>query len=137
MKLPMRLTYDTDPVKVKKIVKQIGLEMSEDPDLGPMLLDPPKSQGVLQMDDSAMILRVKFMAKPGEQFVLRRELLHRIRAAFAREGIHFASREVTVHVSGNAEDEKTKEAAAGAARRILDDEAERQQAAAAGAGDTR
>ncbi|MDJ0942602.1 MAG: mechanosensitive ion channel family protein [Kiloniellales bacterium] len=137
MKLPMRLTYDTDPVKVKKIVKQIGLEMSEDPDLGPMLLDPPKSQGVLQMDDSAMILRVKFMAKPGEQFVLRRELLHRIRAAFAREGITFASREVTVHVSGDAENGKTKEAAAAAARRILDDEAERQQAAAAGAGDTR
>ncbi len=138
MKLPMRLTYDTDPVKVKKIVKQIGIEMSEDPDLGPMLLDPPKSQGVLQMDDSAMILRVKFMAKPGEQFILRRELLHRIRAAFAREGITFASREVTVHVSGNAEDSKTKEAAAGAARRLLDEEAERQQAtAAAGAGDTR
>ena len=137
MKLPMRLTYDTDPVKVKKIVKQIGLEMSEDPDLGPMLLDPPKSQGVLQMDDSAMILRVKFMAKPGEQFVLRRELLHRIRAAFAREGITFASREVTVHVTGNAEENGTKEAAAAAARRVLDDEAERQQAAAAGAGDTR
>lgn len=136
MKLPMRLTYDTDPVKVKKIVKQIGQEMAQDPDLGPMLLDPPKSQGVLQMDDSAMILRVKFMAKPGEQFVLRRELLHRIRAAFEREGITFASREVTVHVTGNAESGGTKEASAAAARRILDDEAERQQAAAAGA-DTR
>ncbi len=139
MKLPMRLTYDTDPQKVKKIVKQIGLEMAEDPDLGPMLLEPPKSQGVLQMEDSAMILRVKFMAKPGEQFVLRRELLHRIRAAFEREGITFASREVTVHVSDDADkDGRTKEAAAAAARRVLDDEAERQQAAAAaGAGDTR
>ena len=125
MKLPMRLTYDTDPQKVKKIVKQIGLEMAEDPDLGPMLLEPPKSQGVLQMEDSAMILRVKFMAKPGEQFVLRRELLHRIRAAFEREGITFASREVTVHVTGNDEDEKTKEAAAAAARRALDDDAAR------------
>ncbi len=139
MKLPMRLTYDTDPQKVKKIIKQIGQEMAEHPDLGPMLLEPPKSQGVLQMEDSAMILRVKFMAKPGEQFVLRRELLHRIRAAFEREGITFASREVTVHVSDDADkDGRTKEAAAAAARRILDDEAERQQAAAAaGAGDTR
>ncbi len=125
MKLPMRLTYDTDPQKVKNIVKQIGLEMAEDPDLGPMLLEPPKSQGVLQMEDSAMILRVKFMAKPGEQFVLRRELLHRIRAAFEREGITFASREVTVHVTGNDEDENTKEAAAAAARRALDDDAAR------------
>ena len=137
MKLPLRLTFDTDPQKVKKIVKSIGQGMAEDPELGPMLLDPPKSQGVLQMEDSAMILRVKFMAKPGEQFVLRRELLHRIRAAFAEQGITFANREVTVHVTGNAETEGTKEAAAAAARRILDDEAEQLPGAAAAAGDTR
>jgi small-conductance mechanosensitive channel len=137
MKLPMRLTYDTDPQKVKTIIKQIGQEMAEDPDLGPMLLEPPKSQGVLQMEDSAMILRVKFMAKPGEQFVLRRELLHRIRAAFEQEGIQFASREVTVHVTGDADDGKTKKAAAAAARRALDDEAEQKQDAAAEAGGTR
>ena len=121
MKLPMRLAYDTDPQKVKKIIKQIGEEMTGDPELSPSLLEPPKSQGVLQMDDSAMILRVKFMARPGEQFVLRRELLHRIRAAFEREGIRFASREVTVHVSGDADEEK-REAATGAARRLLDQE---------------
>ncbi len=125
MKLPMRLTYDTNPQKVKNIVKEISAEMADDPELGPSLLEPPKSQGVLQMDDSAMILRVKFMAKPGEQFVLRRELLHRIRAAFEREGIRFASREVTVHVSGDADDDVTREAAAGAARRVLDDDAAR------------
>ncbi len=84
-----------------------------------------------------MILRVKFMAKPGEQFVLRRELLHRIRAAFEQEGIQFANREVTVHVTGDADDEKTKEVAAAAAHRVLDDEAEQEKAAAAGTGDTR
>lgn len=128
MKLPLRLTFDTDPQQVKKIIKRIGAEMQEDALMGQNLLEPPKSQGVLQMEDSAMILRVKFMAKPGEQFVLRRELLHRIRTAFAEAGIHFANREVTVHVAGGeATGEVVEQAGAAAARALLDQEAEAQQ----------
>jgi small-conductance mechanosensitive channel len=119
MKLPLRLTFDTDPQKVKKIVKRIGAELMEDDLLGNGLLEPPKSQGVVQMEDSAMILRVKFKAIPGKQFVLRRELLHRIRAAFEEEGIRFANREVTVRVSEDAPPAERVEAAAGAASRAL------------------
>ena len=70
--------------------------------IGDGLLEPPKSQGVIQMQDSAMILRVKFKAIPGKQFTIRRELLHRIRAAFEEAGIRFANREVTVRVSDDA-----------------------------------
>ena len=102
MKLPLRLTFDTDPQQVKKIVKRIGAEFMEDELLGDGLLEPPKSQGVIQMEDSAMILRVKFKAIPGRQFVIRRELLHRIRTAFEEAGIRFANREVTVRVNEDA-----------------------------------
>ena len=45
-----------------------------------------------------MIMRAKFMAKPGEQFLLRREFYTRIQQAFADNGIHFAHRKVTVAV---------------------------------------
>ncbi len=124
LKLPLRLTFDTDPQAVKKIVKRIGAEMAEDELLGPKLIEPPKSQGVIQMEDSAMILRVKFKSVPGDQFVLRRELLHRIRAAFAEAGIRFASREVTVTVNESADAADRVEAAAAAARRVLEDEQE-------------
>jgi hypothetical protein len=50
------------------------------------------------MDDSAMILRVKFRCIPGEQFVLRREVYHRLQKAFKEKGIEFADRKVTVYV---------------------------------------
>ncbi len=119
MKLPLRLTFDTDPQQVKKIVKRIGAEMKEDPEMGAGLMEPPKSQGVIQMDDSAMILRVKFKAIPGEQFVIRRELLHRIRAAFEEAGIRFASREVTVRVNDDAQASR-EEAIGGAARLAIE-----------------
>lgn len=122
MKLPLRLTFDTDPQQVKKIVKRIGVELTEDELVGGDLLEPPKSQGVIQMEDSAMILRVKFKAVPGKQFAIRRELLHRIRAAFEEAGIRFANREVTVRVNDAASPTERVEAAAAAARRSLDAE---------------
>ena len=110
MKLPLRLTFDTDPQQVKKIIKRIGAEFMEDELVGDGLLEPPKSQGVIQMEDSAMFLRVKFKAIPGKQFIIRRELLHRIRAAFEDAGIRFANREVTVRVNEDATPAERKDA---------------------------
>lgn len=98
IRLEFRVPYDTDVQQVKKIFKQIGAEMQAHPELGKNLLQPFKSQGVIAMEDSAMIMRAKFMAKPGEQFLLRREFYTRIQQAFADNGIHFAHRKVTVSV---------------------------------------
>ncbi len=122
MKLPLRLTFDTDPQQVKKIVKRIGAEFMEDELVGEGLLEPPKSQGVIQMEDSAMILRVKFKAIPGKQFIIRRELLHRIRAAFEEAGIRFANREVTVRVNEDATPEERKDAINAAASEAASEE---------------
>jgi moderate conductance mechanosensitive channel len=101
-KLEFRLTYDTDIAKVKKIIKRIGQELSADPELGPQIIQPLKSQGVLAMEDSAMLVKAKFTSKPGEQFVIRREAYQRIKQAFDEAGIHFAHRQVTVFVPPGA-----------------------------------
>ena len=66
--------------------------------MGPHIIQPLKSQGVLAMEDSAMLVKAKFTAKPGEQFVIRREAYQRIKQAFDEAGIHFAHRQVTVFV---------------------------------------
>lgn len=127
MKLPLRVTYDTDVEKVRKLVKKLGQQLLEDPEVGKNFLQPLKSQGVVQMEDSAMIIRVKFMTLPGDQWTTRKVVYAAIRELFEREGIRFASREVTVRIAdeaGHEITEKEKEAAAAAARRIVDDEAE-------------
>ena len=46
--------------------------------------------------NSSFIVRVKFMARPGEQFVLRREVFRRVQEAFKQSGIKFAPRRVIV-----------------------------------------
>jgi small-conductance mechanosensitive channel len=96
MKLELRVPFDTDIEKVRKIVKKIGQELMDDPVHGPNFLQPVKSQGVHRMDDSAFIIRVKFMTRPGEQFVLRRVVFGRIQEMFAENGIQFAPRRVIV-----------------------------------------
>lgn len=103
VKLDFRLTYDTDLVKVKKILKRIGQELMDDPELGPNLLQPLKSQGIMGTDDSGLIVRAKFMAKPGDgQYAIRREAYNRGVKAFAENGIKLAHRQVTVFVPPDA-----------------------------------
>ena len=137
MKLPLRVTYDTDVEKLRKLIKKLGQDLLQDPELGPKFLLPLKSQGVIQMEDSAMIVRVKFMTRPGDQWLLRNKVFARIRELFEREGIRFAHREVTVriadHEAGKPLSEAEKEAAAAAARSAV----EQQEAAAAAPRDGR
>ena len=127
MKLPLRLTYDTDAEMVRKLIKKLGQEMQKDEVLGPMFLQPLKSQGVIQMEDSAMIMRVKFMTKPGDQWGIRRIVFARIRDLFEEKGIKFANREVTVRLADDIKPEETdsvtRKAAQGAAARIIQDKA--------------
>jgi small-conductance mechanosensitive channel len=140
MKLAFRVRYDTNVEKVRKIVKNINKEIQKDKELGRGLLGKIKSQGVREMDDSAMIMRVKFTSVPGEQFVLRRVVYMRIQEAFQKEGIEFAHRNVTVYfppepsttesesqghekeAESKTPDQKKKEAAAAAALRAIEEE---------------
>ncbi len=96
-KMSFRVPFETDIDLVKKVFKQVGKEMMADEELGPLMIEPLKSQGVLEIDDSALIIRAKFMCKPREQFILRREAYKRIKKAFADNGIEFARRKVEVH----------------------------------------
>ncbi|MGA9251729.1 MAG: mechanosensitive ion channel domain-containing protein [Roseobacter sp.] len=100
MKLMFTVPFNTDPNKVKKIFKKIGAEMMEDPLFKDDFLEPFKSQGVFQFDDVGIVMRGKFMAKPGTQFTIRKEIYNRVRNAFKENDIEFARREVRVAIPG-------------------------------------
>lgn len=100
MKLKFTVPFETDPNKVKKIFKKIGAEMMADDLYKDDFLEPFKSQGVFDFDDVGMIIRGKFMAKPGTQFTIRKEIYNRVKNAFKDNGIDFARREVRVAIPG-------------------------------------
>ncbi|TCL01520.1 small-conductance mechanosensitive channel [Shimia isoporae] len=127
MKLKLRVTYDTDVERVRKLIKNLGIALLDDPTIGHNFIQPLKSQGVVEMQDSAMIIRVKFMTKPGDQWLVRKKVYHEIRELFEREGIKFAHREVTVRIAGDKEEKdltpKEREAVVGAVEAAIDEDA--------------
>lgn len=125
MKFELRVPFETDIDKVRKLVKKVGRDMMQDPELAPLMLGPLKSQGVTHMDDSALIMRCKFTAIPGQQFMVRRAAFIRIQQAFAEHGIHFAPRRVIVEAASPLTPEQAASAAAGA----LESEAEKKAGA--------
>ncbi len=120
MKFELRLPFETDINRVRKIIKKVGQAMMEDGELGPKMLGPLKSQGVNRMDDSALIIRCKVPCVPGEQFMVRREAYTRIQKAFEENDIHFAPRRVIVEATTPAQ-------AAQAAADILENESKNGQ----------
>ncbi len=109
---------------MRKLIKKVGQELAEHPELGPQILQPLKSQGVVAMEDSAMLVNAKFMAKPGEEFAVRREAYQRVKQAFDEAGIKFAHRQVTVFVPPTAE-ARPGAAEAGAAAALSAEAADR------------
>jgi len=97
-KLDFRVRYDTDVDKVRRIIKKINKKIMADEEMGPMMLDKLKSQGVRELDDSAMVMRVKFKTIPGKQFGIRREVFRMMQESFRENGIEFAHRNVTVYM---------------------------------------
>ena len=121
MRLEFRVPFDTDLKLVKKIVKKIGAEVQENEVYGDGIIQTLKSQGVRRMEEFNMVIGVKFMAKPGTQWLVRRDAYQKIRDAFDANGIKLAQRNVTVEVVGDQPlDEDAKKAIAGAAQNAVE-----------------
>ena len=118
MKFELRIPFEEDVEKVRKLIKKIGTTLLDDPEHGSEFLEPLKSQGVNRMDDSAFVVRCKFSSKPGKQWALRRIAYAEIQSAFSEAGIKFAPKRVVVEAVSS------EIAAAGAAALVSNPESE-------------
>lgn len=140
VKFNLDFPYDAPIDKIRKVIKKVGQKMLENEEYGKDFIRPVKSQGVREISNSVMTIRVKFTAQPGTHFVIRREAYRLITEALNEQGIHYAHRKVIVDVAdlGDGEGEKNnpevkKQLAGAAAMRTIEQE---EQAAAAAAGKT-
>jgi small-conductance mechanosensitive channel len=131
LKLEFRVPFETDLRLVKKIVKQIGAELQADPNYGSQILEPLKSQGVRRMEEFNMVIGMKFMARPGAQWVIRRDAYQKLRDAFEHHGISLAQRSVKVEVlSDKPLPEDVIRAVTGAAQEAIEERRKTPQPAA-------
>ncbi len=118
MKLRFRVPHDTDINKVKKLFKNLGKELLENPLIGKDFIEPFKSQGVLEVDEVGMVIRGKFTCKPGGQFMIRKEVYAQVQRVFAENGIEFARRKVEVQMPEHATEQDKERAVAAASEAI-------------------
>ncbi|HET7097011.1 MAG TPA: mechanosensitive ion channel family protein, partial [Casimicrobiaceae bacterium] len=65
----------------------------------PDVLKPLKMGGVMSTEDSAIVVRAKFTARPeGEPYMIQKAAYTKILKAFREAGIKFAHKQVTVNV---------------------------------------
>ncbi len=100
VKFNLRLARDTDIEKTRKTVKRVGQEMLLDPEFGQEFLLPLKLQGMAEIADSALVVRLKFTVKPSNPSVIQREALKRLHRAFKEDAIEFAAGVITVQPAG-------------------------------------
>jgi small-conductance mechanosensitive channel len=108
VKFNLRLSHETDLEQLRKAVKQIGIEMMSDPEVGPELIAPLKLQGVADIDPNALVVRFKFTARPVQPTFVYRAALKRMHKVFREKGIEFSNPTVFVQArqpGGVAEEE--------------------------------
>ena len=113
--------------------------MLDHEEYGKDFIRPVKSQGVREITNSVMTIRVKFTAQPGAHFIIRREAYRLITEALNAQGIYYAHRKVIVDMADvhpesekdDAQDQKQISHAAGAAAMRVIEEEEKTAAGAA------
>ena len=128
VKFNLDFPYDAPIDKIRRVIKKVGQKMLENEEYGKDFIRPVKSQGVREITNSVMTIRVKFTAQPGTQFVIRREAYRLITEALSAQGIHYAHRKVIVDLPeldtvGTENSQKLLTRAAGAAvQRAIEEE---------------
>ena len=100
VKFNVRLDHSADIEKARKTIKKIGAALLEDPEYGPHFIAQLKMQGVADITDSAIVIRLKFTAKPNHASMLQREALKRVYRGLNEAEVPFASNAVTVKEGG-------------------------------------
>jgi small-conductance mechanosensitive channel len=94
-KLQFRLAFDTDVELVRKLFKKIGQDALADPELAPDVIETFKSQGISNVEDGTLLVRGKFVSKPGKQSMIRRFVLKAVHQAFRENGIRVVPKPLT------------------------------------------
>ena len=87
--------------RAAELIKQIGLDLANDLEFAPLIIEPLKIQGFDALGDFALQIRLKRMTLPDGNSVIRRQALAMIKKAFDANVIKFAF--PTAQIAGEAD----------------------------------
>ncbi|MFO1085583.1 MAG: mechanosensitive ion channel family protein [Reyranellaceae bacterium] len=97
VKFNLAFAPGTDVELLRKTVKKLGLDMLEEPAFKPIIIQPLKMQGVVDIKDSQVIVRFKFMTRPKNPSLIQRTAIRRMYDTLPGLGIRFATPTMTAY----------------------------------------
>ncbi len=91
------VAYREDLDAVMDVLRELGREMREDPDFGPLIRKDLEILGVDQFADSAIIIKARFETLPIKQWIVGREFNRRMKRRFDELGIEIPFPHQTVY----------------------------------------
>jgi len=85
--LSIPVAYNADIDQAIAIVKQVALEVSEDPNWQKKVIEPPEILGVENFSEQGVVIRVWVKTEPLKQWEVAREFRRRVKTAFGAAGI--------------------------------------------------
>ena len=85
--LHISVAYGTDSDKVIKVLNELGDEIANDPEFGPMMVAKPGVPGIEKVSGDEVDYLMLVKTRPGVQDAVRRELRRRIKAGFEKNQI--------------------------------------------------
>lgn len=97
------VAYDADLVQIRRIVREIGNDMWNDPETRTMMLGRPTFAGVDSVSGEAVYIRIFAKARASFQMPLTRDMRERFKAALDQNGIRmpYIARPVSFGPDGN------------------------------------
>lgn len=95
--LDVGVAYKEDVDRVMKVLADLGKELRRDPVYRDLVLDEPEISGVDLLGDSAVVIRFLIKTRPQKQWVVKREMLRRIKNKFDELAIEIPFPHQTVY----------------------------------------
>ncbi len=92
------VAYKEDTDHVVEVMRRVGDELRQDPDLGPKILEPIEVFGVDDFADSAVVIKARLKTHPIQQWSVGREYRRRLKKAFDAEGIEIPFPHLSMYV---------------------------------------
>jgi small-conductance mechanosensitive channel len=102
VKFNLHLEPTADIETVRRTVKRVGQDLLDDPEIGSEFTQPLKMQGIVDVLQTALVVRCKFTATPSRPTYLQRQALRRLIEAFATAELNFAAPNLTMQLSSAA-----------------------------------
>jgi len=96
MNVDFQVPFKTEINKVESIISRINKKITNDPELKEKLLDSLNFMGIRKIENFGIVIRTFFKSKPGEQFIVRKQIFKYIHFYFEQEGINFVNQNITL-----------------------------------------